>query len=78
MEESLTSKSTREPSRKGYFAKYRSVTWMLPEFRGRIEYSTQESRGNTGDKHGQKKKIHDQRARSAEPSVSAIFTLTKP
>ena len=29
--------------------------------------------GNTGDKYGQKKKIHDQRARSAEPSVSAIF-----
>ena len=30
-------------------------------------------RGNTGDKYGQMKEIHDQRARSAEPTVSVIF-----
>ena len=29
--------------------------------------------GNTGDKYGQGKEIHDQYDRSAEPTVSVIF-----
>ena len=44
LDENLTSQSTREYSREGYSAKYWSVTCMLPEFRGKIKYSTQESR----------------------------------
>jgi len=40
----LNLKINREYSRKGYSAKYWSVTCTLPEFCGRIKYSTQKSR----------------------------------
>ena len=73
MDESLTSESTKEPSKMAILRSTGACRVRSPSFVGKSSNTPWKSGGNTGDKYGQKKEIHDQRAKSAESTVPVIF-----
>jgi len=73
MDGSLTSDLTEEPSKTAILRSTGACRVRSPSFVGKSSNTPRKPGGNTRDKYGQEKEIHDQHDRSAEPTVSVIF-----
>ena len=72
MDESLTSDLTKEPSKTANLRSTGACRVRFPSFVGESSTQLRNSEEHTRRKYGQNE-IHDQRAGSAEPTVSVIF-----
>ena len=73
MDESLTSDLTKEPSKTANLRSTGACRVRFPSFVGESSTQLRNPEENTRHKYGQKEKINNQRAKSAEPTVSVIF-----